>query len=254
MTATRDHPAVTTSRRAVATGAVLAAPTVVAQAAKAAAGGGRQPNALEQALRSLYPGGDMDNVQVKKWSSNPNPLIRVGSKGLFAAWTNSATLVYYNDTLVSRAGMTFARDYFLRHESIHVLQFARQGRPPLTFTDMLGAELQAYPETEAWVKDAKGGGSRWPAQAQLDKVRALAAGASAGVLSTAQVARSRVTVNPQGMPADEVYLRAVIEDDGLPPFRTVREGEQEKELVYTVRDLYEQDARTSKARWKALGY
>ncbi|MBA3310830.1 MAG: hypothetical protein H0U28_12410 [Nocardioidaceae bacterium] len=72
----------------------------------------------------------------------------------YQAWTNSSRDVYVNTTLVMLSGTTMPDWYpeaFLRHEAIHVRQFAATADAVPTYLAMIKAEASAYAETVRWL-------------------------------------------------------------------------------------------------------
>lgn len=150
-----DHPAVVNPQAATATQKVLAAPVlgtpaVVGQAAAPT------PNNLMSLLRDLHPNGIMNQVVIKNFNENKNP-IATGLMGgqQYGAWTQSASLVYVRDDLFGRYDITLA--YLLKHEAEHILQFRKNpGAQPAAFEDMLAFEVGAYTRTHDWIASPQG--------------------------------------------------------------------------------------------------
>ena len=67
----------------------------------------------------------------------------------FSGWTNSSTRVYIADGVYDKPGLLEA---VLYHESLHVCQFdAAGGKPPASYTEMMGFECQAYTKSAQWL-------------------------------------------------------------------------------------------------------
>lgn len=72
----------------------------------------------------------------------------------FQAWTNSRREVYVNTTLIALGGKAMPDWYpeaLLRHEAIHVEQFARASDRVPTYQEMVTFEASAYAQTVAFL-------------------------------------------------------------------------------------------------------
>lgn len=105
----------------------------------------------EKILKQLYPGGQMNAVKVLPYSDNPNPLVRTGVIGSFAAWTQNKNLIYVQDKWAA-ASMRHFLQFILKHEAIHILQFQKAVNKNFSFIKMLKAEFEDYTDTSNWVQ------------------------------------------------------------------------------------------------------
>ena len=127
-------------------------PTRVAQANPAAPKAKSSIKTIsEKILKQLYPGGEMNTVKVLPYSDNPNPLVREGVIGSFAAWTQNKNLIYVQDQWAD-VSMRHLLQYLLKHEAIHILQFQKPATKNFSFIKMLKAEIEDYTDTSNWVQ------------------------------------------------------------------------------------------------------
>ena len=110
-------------------------------------------------LGKLFPNDKlMQHVIVKDYGS-----LNAELQGIdFGAWTNSQTEIYVRDpsTLIDpkvpaqQKWPPMLVRYTLRHEAVHIGQFAAAGGPPTTWQAMLEYEQAAYQADVAWLGTA----------------------------------------------------------------------------------------------------
>jgi hypothetical protein len=82
----------------------------------------------------------------------------------YGAWTQSQTEIYVRDPSIDKATKqrrpkniaAMVLTYVLKHEAVHVRQFAGAGGPPATWHKMLEYELAAYASDKAWLATDEG--------------------------------------------------------------------------------------------------
>jgi hypothetical protein len=82
----------------------------------------------------------------------------------YGAWTQSKSEIYLRDPSIDRKTgqarpaklVPMILTYVLRHEAVHIGQFAKDGKPPATWQLMLEYEKDAYDRDKTWLRSSEG--------------------------------------------------------------------------------------------------
>ena len=115
----------------------------------------------EARLKALFPKDPtIAKVVIKDYTGANKELQTID----YGAWTQSGSEIYLRDPSIDRATgkarpaklVPMILTYVLRHEAVHVGQFAKDGKPPGTWELMLKYERDAYKKDFDWLRSSDG--------------------------------------------------------------------------------------------------